>query len=49
MCKEATSRRSEISDKKLSTCSFHSAFKDLKAPGDGPKRESIEIRTVAFF
>ena len=34
---------------KLSTFSFHSAFKDINAAADCPKRESIEIRTVAFF
>ena len=29
--------------------SFHSAFKDPNAPADAPPRQSIEIRTIAFF
>jgi len=28
---------------------FHTAFEDPKAPDDAPHRESIEIRTIAFF
>ncbi len=29
--------------------SFHSAFVDPSAPADAPPRQSIEIRTIAFF
>jgi hypothetical protein len=29
--------------------SFHSAFKDPHAPADAAPRQSIEIRTIAFF
>lgn len=29
--------------------SFHSAFDDPTAPADAPPRQSIEIRTIAFF
>lgn len=29
--------------------SFHSAFIDPTAPADAPPRQSIEIRTIAFF
>ena len=31
------------------TFSLHSAFSDPAAPADGPKRRSIEVRTVAFY
>lgn len=27
----------------------HSAFEDPTSPPDAPKRESIEVRTMAFF
>ena len=32
-------------------CRFmgHSAFEDPTTPPDAPKRESIEVRTMAFF
>ena len=33
----------------VATFSLHSAFRDPAAPPDGPKRRSIEVRTVAFF
>jgi hypothetical protein len=29
--------------------SFHTAFKDPTAPADAPARQSIELRTIAFF
>ena len=29
--------------------SGHSAFEDPNTPPDAPKRESIEVRTMAFF
>jgi hypothetical protein len=32
-----------------STFCFHSAFEDESDPPDAPDRESIEVRTIAFF
>jgi hypothetical protein len=29
--------------------SFHTAFRDPTAPVDAPARQSIELRTIAFF
>jgi hypothetical protein len=37
------------SDKKRARFTAHTAFVDPNAPADAPPRESIEIRTIAFF
>jgi hypothetical protein len=37
------------SDHRLARFTAHSAFDDPTTPSDAPTRESIEVRTLAFF